>query len=79
MPFYHFRNKTTGEQYEKLMSISAREQYLQANPEIETMIAGAPGLSDPVRLGLRKPDEGFRDLLGHIRKNNIWSKMNTHK
>jgi len=32
MPTYNFRNKTTGETFEKFMSISARELFLSENP-----------------------------------------------
>lgn len=77
MPTYCFRDKVTGEVTEKFMSISAREQYLVDNPQLEAMVSGAPGLSDPVRLGLRKPDAAFRDLVKNIKKNNIWSNIKT--
>ena len=77
MPTYCFRDKNTGEVTEKFMSISAREQFLVENPNLESLVAGAPGLSDPVRLGIRKPDAAFRDLIKNIKKNNIWSNIRT--
>lgn len=73
MPIYRFKNKQTGAEFEQMMSISGRETFLSENPEIETMIAGAPGFSDPARLGLRKPDANFRDLLGNIKRQHIRS------
>lgn len=73
MPFYKFRNKETGEIYESLMSISGRDEYLAMNPSIEPMIAGTPGFSDPARLGIRKTDASFRDLLGNIKRQHIRS------
>lgn len=73
MPFYCFRNKVTGEQFEKLLSISGREQFLKENPDIETMVSGAPGFSDPARLGLKKADASFRDLLGNIKRQHLRS------
>lgn len=67
MPIYSFRNKVTDEHYEKLMSWSAREQYLADNPDVEATITGAPGIGDPVRMGMKKPDDSFRDVLREIK------------
>lgn len=69
MPIYKFKNTETGEEYEKIMSISARETYLQENPHIQSMIAGAPAIGDAVRLG-RKDLGGFKDVLSRIKANN---------
>lgn len=66
MPTYNFRNKDTGEEFEKFMSISAREEFLKQNPSIETMISGAPMVADPVRVGARKRDSGFKEVLQKI-------------
>ncbi len=60
MPTYSFRNKDTGEVFDKFMSLSAREQYLTENPNLETVI-GAPAIGDLTNN--KKPDNGFRDLL----------------
>jgi hypothetical protein len=51
--------------FEKFMSISAREQYLAENPDIETVI-GAPSIGDLTNN--KKPDAAFRDVLKEIRK-----------
>lgn len=81
MPTYNFRNKETGEEFEKFMGISAREEYLKENPHIETMIAGAPMICDPVRVGVRKKDSGFKEVLqkihsrapgSQLKNNNAW-------
>jgi hypothetical protein len=64
MPTYTFRNKTTEEVFEKFMSISAREQYLAENPDLETII-GAPAIGDLTFN--KKPDAGFREVLQKIR------------
>lgn len=66
MPTYTFKNKDTGEITEKFMSMSAREDYLKDNPHLETFIGGAPTLVDPVRLGIRKVPDGFREVLNKI-------------
>lgn len=43
--------------------MSERETYLEENPHVKQTIKKAPALGDSVRLGLRKPDQGFREVL----------------
>ena len=69
MPTYSFRNKETGEEFDEIMSISKLDQYKIDNPHLEQLL-GTPPLGDPVRLGLKKPDDTFRDILKQIKKNN---------
>ena len=68
MPTYRFKNITTGEEHEEFMSISARETYLAEHPELVQMVNGAPAIGDSIRMGLRKPDDAFRDRLKDIKK-----------
>lgn len=63
MPTYDFRHKETGEIIEKVMKISERDEFLRDNPQYESVILGAPSIGDPIRLGLKKPDQGFREVL----------------
>jgi hypothetical protein len=63
MPKYDFRHRESGEIVELTMRISEKEEWLKANPQYESVILGAPSLGDPLRLGLRKPDQGFREVL----------------
>lgn len=63
MPTYDFRHKETGEIIEKVMKISERDDFLRDNPDYESVILGAPSIGDPIRLGVRKPDQGFREVL----------------
>jgi hypothetical protein len=77
MPLYDFRNKDTGEVFEKMMSISSKEEYLATNPNIESVITGLPPLIDPVRLGVRKNDSGFKEVLQRIHEKTPGSKLNT--
>jgi len=67
MPTYDFRNNNTQEEFSKLMSIAAKEEYLAANPHIQQIITGFLGIGDPVRLGLKKPDASFRDVLKEVK------------
>lgn len=75
MPLYDFRNKDTGEVFEKFMSISAKEEYLKENPNIESML-GMPPLIDPVRLGVHRPDQGFKEVLQRIHEKTPGSQLN---
>ncbi len=68
MPTFSFRNNDTQEVWDKLMSNSKKEEFLAANPHIKQIHTGSGflGIGDPVRLGLKKPDAGFRDVLKNI-------------
>lgn len=74
MPTYTFRNKDTGEVYDKLMSWDNRVKYLEENPNLETLI-GAPVLGDSVRLGIRRTDDGFKEVLSKISAANYRSNL----
>jgi hypothetical protein len=76
MPTYRFRNKETGEEFEQFMGISAREEYLKENPNLETLICGAPSIGDSVRLGIRKSDNGFKEVLQKIHSRTAGSNLN---
>jgi hypothetical protein len=68
MPTYRFLNNTTGEEYLEFMSISALDVYLQENSNVTQLVNGAPAIGDSVRLGIRKPDSSFRDILKNVKK-----------
>lgn len=79
MPNYSFKNTTTGDQWEDSMSIADKEKFLKDNPHIIQEITSAPSLGDPVRLGFKKVDSDFRDVLRKIKKAHPLSKgVNTH-
>lgn len=65
MPTYSFRDTNTGEYFDKLMSWDNRQSFLENNPHIEPVM-GAPSIGDPVRLGVRTIDNGFREVLSKI-------------
>jgi hypothetical protein len=66
MPTYNFINNKTGKEFTDFMSLSELDTFLKENPDVTqgvgspAIIAGTPG----------KPDNGFRDLLKHIKKGN---------
>lgn len=76
MPTYLFRNKDTQETFEKVMRIRELDKFKADHTELEQLVNGAPGLSDPVRLGLVKPSDGFRDVLKNIKNNNPGNNIN---
>ena len=47
------------------MCSSDREEFLQQNPNIETVIS-TPMVVDSVRVGARKRDSGFKEVLQKI-------------
>ena len=66
-PTYGFHNIDTGEEYELFLTLSEREEYLKSNPNVTQMVS-APALHSG--RGMGKPDQGFTDLLKHIKKGN---------
>lgn len=65
MPTYTFRNKNTEEQFEMFMGISAKENYLLENPDIEQIIVECPMIVSGVNSGAKVPS-GFKDVLSKI-------------
>ena len=63
MPTYSFRDKNTEEEFDRVMSNSERELFLEENPNIVQIFKRFPGVVDSVRIGIRKPDDNFRDVL----------------
>lgn len=79
MPNYSFKDTNSGEQWVDSMSIADKEQYLKDNPHIVQEITAAPSLGDPVRLGIKRIDNGFRDVLRSVKKAHPLSMgVNTH-
>lgn len=77
MPTYDFRHRETGETVEMRMKISEKEEWLVAHPEYEYVILGAPSLGDPIRLGIKKPDNGFREVLAKAKAAHKKGDVNT--
>lgn len=75
MPTYNFIDTETGVQWEEFMSISEMEKMLREYPEIRqehyalNIVTGVDGA--------RRIDNGFRDILKTIKKNNPRSNINT--
>jgi|TARA_R110000868_G_scaffold57548_2_gene177659 hypothetical protein len=68
MPTYQFKNKTTGEEFEDFMSISAKEKYLEENTDIDQMLTSL-NIVDPVGIGVTRPPSDFsKYVLGRIKE-----------
>jgi len=65
MPTYTFRNTNTGEIFEERMKIAELQEYKETHPELEICVE-MPIVGDPVHLGVKKIDSGFRDVLHSI-------------
>jgi hypothetical protein len=69
MPIYTLKNKSTGEIFEKNLSISSYEQFLNENPDIERYYSSVPSFGDSIRLGIRKPDASFeKHVIGRMKE-----------
>lgn len=76
MPTYTFRDTITNIDEDIFMKYSEIESYLTNNPS-KIKIVTSPNIISGVESGSNKPDEGFRDILRTIKKNNRRSTINT--
>lgn len=67
MPLYTFVNTHTNEIFDDFMTISQKETYLSENPHIKQPLA-TPGYADPVRLGVTRTDQGFKEALQKVQE-----------
>lgn len=73
MPLYTFRDKTTGEEWDELLSFSGREELLK-DPNIEQVIT-APAIISGISGVTHKTDSGFKDMMSRIAEANPHSPM----
>ena len=68
MPTYNFRNKKTGDIIEEFMSISARDEFLEKNKDLETYIAEPPmfSYSGTKDFSGGKTDNTFKEVMQKI-------------
>jgi hypothetical protein len=77
MPIYSVMNTTTDEVFDVNMKFTEFEQYLKDNYHLKQVFTKFPGIGDPVRLGKRKPDDGFRDVLRTVQQHHKKDSINT--
>jgi len=81
MATYTFKNKDTGDVEEHKFSVHKHTEFKQNNPHLEQIHLTFPGLGDLVRMGMKGPDDGFREVLSKIkektggRRNNLGDKL----
>lgn len=76
MPTYTFTNIETEEVFTEIMSFSERDEFLTNNPHIKQNLA-TPGFADSVRLGVRKIDKSFNDVLIKAKSAHLHSTIDT--
>lgn len=77
MPIYSIQNKDTEEVFEVNMPYSELAEYLEQNPQHIQIFNKFPGFGDPVRLGRKKVDDGFKEVLNRAKNSHLHSTVNT--
>jgi len=67
MPTYSFRNTDTGEEFEKFLSMSGRETFLELNPNVTQIYVKAP-ITIHERGTNIKVDNGFREVMSKVKE-----------
>lgn len=75
MPTYSFRDKTTGEIFDKILRISEREQFLTDNPNLEQVLTQAPQINANT-IGSNQHRKAFKEVLNKIHSKTAGSVMN---
>lgn len=77
MANYTFINTKTNREEDLSMPISELDNFKAQNPHMQQIIKTAPAIADPTRLGVKKPDANFRDVLKKVKKAHRGSTVNT--
>lgn len=77
MPSYTFVNIETNEEVNLIMSIAEWEQYKTDHPHMKQKLTNAPSIGDSVRLGVRRHDNNFNDVLKNIKSHHLHSTIET--
>ena len=84
MPLYSYKCNHCSHEFETVLKIAEMHQPSQEpcpscglTGHVIKTILGAPSLGDSVRLGIRKPDQGFKEVMQKIHANNPGSNLNT--
>ena len=67
MPTYTFKNKDTGEVFDKVMKIAEKPEYLENNPNIEAVLTAPNFVGDHI---IKKMDGGMKETLQKIADKN---------
>lgn len=69
MPIYTFKNKETEEITEHTCKIAELDKFKEDNPHLERYFNSVIPMGDPVHLGVKRLDNGFREVLQNIHRN----------
>ena len=85
MPTYDYKCSSCEHIWSEFKKIADRDEPVSSEcpncketGHIEKILLAAPGLGDPVRLGLMKPDNGFKEVLQKIHEKTPGSTLNSH-
>lgn len=68
MPTYSVKNNDTGEVKDVFMSYSSLQDYLKENPNMQSVITQAPGLSSGGNIGaLQRAGDGWKEVQDKIK------------
>lgn len=67
MPVYSIKNTETDQVFEVSLKFAELDDYLSENPTYKQVFTKFPGVADPTRVGVKKPDNGFRDVLKEVK------------
>ena len=74
MPTYNFENIETGEITQEIMKISERDEFLENNPQLKTVMLSAPGTVKATGDRTKTPS-GFKEVLSKISEANPMSAL----
>jgi hypothetical protein len=66
LPTYSFIDTDTGEEFETLMKISEREEYLKENPQIQPKVTAPSIVSSVAGMGSHRVPDGFKEVLSKV-------------
>jgi hypothetical protein len=75
MPLYEFLNSDTGDIEEHQVRMSELDEFIKNNPKLTKVIATAPSIGDSVRLGIKKNDQGWKEVLHKVAEKTPGGKM----
>ena len=76
MPVYSILNKETHETFEVNIKFADLEAYFSDNPTHKQIFNRFPSTGDSARMGLKKPDDGFRDVLRNVKSHHMKNEIN---
>lgn len=75
MPTYNFIDTVTGEEFESIMKIAEREEFLKNNPQVQSIITAPHIVSGVVGIGSNRVPNGFNEVLSKVAEAHPSSKV----